>query len=315
MLSVNEFALEIVEEMIEFEEDLKIDVSELSNGARILDCGVHVDGSYSAGLMFTEVCMGGLGTTSLRVEQVNDVPLTFIDVVCDHAAIAGLGSQKAGWQINVGDYVAMGSGPARALALKPKKTYKRIEYEDDAEHAVIALESDVLPNEEVMAYIAESCGVDVSNTVALVAPTASIVGSVQVSGRVVETGIFRLNELGYDTRQIVCASGSAPVAPVVNDNIKAMGTTNDSVIYYGSVVMTVREFDEEIFSLVPSSTSTDYGKPFYETFKEVGFDFYKVDASIFAPASITVNDLDTGATYHMGELNSDVIMRSYGLMD
>ena len=149
--------------------------------------------------------------------------------------------------------------------------------------------------------------------IALVAPTASIVGSVQVSGRVVETAVFKLNELGYDTTKIVCGTGCAPIAPVVKDDLKAMGCTNDSVIYYGSVFLTVRGFEEDKFKMVPSSTSKDYGKPFFKTFKDAGYDFFKIDANVFAPAEITVNDLETGKTYHAGHLNGEVILESYGI--
>ncbi|HIH69291.1 methenyltetrahydromethanopterin cyclohydrolase [Methermicoccus shengliensis] len=313
MLSVNEGAMAVIEEMLDYTEELKVKAHELSNGGLVIDCGVEVEGSYAAGLMFSDACMGGLATTSLRTGEIAGVPLQFIDVVCDHPAIACLGAQKAGWQISVGDYFAMGSGPARALALKPKKTYERIEYEDDSDGAVIALESRKLPDEKVIEYIAESCDVDPSGVVALVAPTASIVGSVQVSARVVETAVFKLNELGYDTRKIAVGAGCAPIAPVVKNDMMAMGATNDSVIYYGAVQLSVSEFDEELFKKVPSETSRDYGKPFYQTFEDAGHDFYKIDPYIFAPASITVNELSTGKTYQMGRLNAEVILESYGI--
>ncbi|KUK29636.1 MAG: Methenyltetrahydromethanopterin cyclohydrolase, partial [Methanosarcinales archeaon 56_1174] len=303
----------VIEEMLDYTEELKVKAHELSNGGLVIDCGVEVEGSYAAGLMFSDACMGGLATTSLRTGEIAGVPLQFIDVVCDHPAIACLGAQKAGWQISVGDYFAMGSGPARALALKPKKTYERIEYEDDSDGAVIALESRKLPDEKVIEYIAESCDVDPSGVVALVAPTASIVGSVQVSARVVETAVFKLNELGYDTRKIAVGAGCAPIAPVVKNDMMAMGATNDSVIYYGAVQLSVSEFDEELFKKVPSETSRDYGKPFYQTFEDAGHDFYKIDPYIFAPASITVNELSTGKTYQMGRLNAEVILESYGI--
>lgn len=263
--------------------------------------------------MFTDICMGGFGASSITVHKVNDIPLAFIDIFTDHPAISCLGAQKAGWRVSVDKYFAMGSGPARALALKPKKTYERIKYEDDYDYAVIALESNQLPDEKVMESIAVASHVEPANVIALVAPTASIVGSVQVSGRVVETAIFKLNELGYDTTQIVSGSGCAPIAPVVKDDLKAMGSTNDSVIYYGSVFLTVRGFDEALFKQVPSTTSRDYGKPFYRTFKDSGFDFFKIDANVFAPAEITVNDLETGKTYHTGHLNGEVILESYGI--
>ena len=313
MLSVNEKGLEIAEEMMDWAEELKIKDAKLDNGAIVIDCGVNVSGSYDAGLMFTDICMGGLGSTSISVHKVSDIPLAFIDVTTDHPSISCLGAQKAGWSISVDKYFAMGSGPARALARKPKHTFERIKYQDESEYAVIALESRALPDKKVMQLIADECNVPVENTIALVAPTASIVGSVQVSGRVVETGIFKLNELGFDTTQIECGTGTAPIAPVVKDDLKAMGSTNDSVIYYGSIVLTTRGFDEELFKMVPSSTSSDYGKPFFKTFKDAGYDFYKIDANIFAPAEVTVNDLDTGKTYHTGHLNAEVILESYGI--
>ena len=39
----------------------------------------------------------------------------FIDVNTDFPSISCLGAQKAGWTVKVGNYFAMGSGPARAL--------------------------------------------------------------------------------------------------------------------------------------------------------------------------------------------------------
>ena len=305
--------MEIAEEMMDWSEELKVKTIELSNGSKVIDCGINVEGGYEAGLMFTDICMGGFGASSITVHKVNEIPFAFVDIFTDHPAISCLGAQKAGWRISVDKYFAMGSGPARALALKPKKTYERIKYEDDYDYAVIALESNQLPDEKVMENIAEACHVEPANVIALIAPTASIVGSVQVSGRVVETAIFKLNELGYDTTQIVSGSGCAPIAPVVKDDLKAMGSTNDSVIYFGSVFLTVRGFDEALFKQVPSTTSRDYGKPFYRTFKDAGYDFFKIDANVFAPAEITVNDLETGKSYHTGHLNGEVILESYGI--
>jgi methenyltetrahydromethanopterin cyclohydrolase len=206
----------------------------------------------------------------------------------------------------------MGSGPARALARKPEKTYEQIGYSEDFDFAVIALEADSLPGEEVMEHIAVECGVETRNVVALVAPTASLVGSVQISGRVVETAVYKLAELGYDTTKIHSATGYAPIAPVKGDSMTAMGTTNDSIIYNGSVYMTVESFDD-VFAKVPSENSGDYGKPFYVTFKDADFDFYKIDPMIFAPARIVVNFLKEGETQTYGHLNPSVLLESYGI--
>ena len=47
--------------MIEKQDELNIVVSQLSNGATIIDCGVNVDGSFKAGEpLYTKVCLGGL---------------------------------------------------------------------------------------------------------------------------------------------------------------------------------------------------------------------------------------------------------------
>jgi len=53
-----------------------------------------------------------------------------------------------------------GSGPARALGLKPRELYEAIGYEDDFEAAVLVMESDKLPDDKVIEYIAKHCSVD-----------------------------------------------------------------------------------------------------------------------------------------------------------
>lgn len=313
MVSINEIALDLVEEMLDLEEELRIKSKQLENGATVIDCGVNVPGSYEAGIYFTQICMGGLAMIDIIVDTVRDVPFAFITEYTDYPAIACLGSQKAGWAVKVEKYFAMGSGPARALAKKPKKTYEQIQYEDDADVAVIALEARKLPDEKVMEYIARECKVDVEDVYALVAPTASLVGSVQISGRIVETAIYKMAEIGYDPKLIVSGAGRCPIAPILEDDLKAMGATNDSMMYYGSVYLTVKKYDP-ILKNVPSCTSRDYGKPFYEIFKAANYDFYKIDPHLFAPAQIVVNDVSTGKTYVHGKLNADVLFSSYQLV-
>ncbi|MEM0330758.1 MAG: methenyltetrahydromethanopterin cyclohydrolase, partial [Archaeoglobaceae archaeon] len=170
-----------------------------------------------------------------------------------------------------------------------------------------------LPDEKVIEYIAKECDVEPEDVYAVVAPTASIVGSVQISGRIVETAIYKMTEIGYDPKLIVSGAGRCPIAPILENDLKAMGATNDSMMYYGSVFLTVKKYDE-ILKNVPSCTSKDYGKPFYEIFKAANYDFYKIDPNLFAPAQIAVNDLSTGKTYVHGKLNADVLFQSYQLV-
>ncbi len=312
MLSVNEISMGIVEEMLDYTEELKIEAIELDNGSTVIDCGVNGEGGYEAGVMFTEICLGGLGSVRLTMQAVRDTPLAFIHVFTDHPALATLGSQKAGWSIKSDQYSAMGSGPARALSCQPKKTYELIDYEDDYDFGVLALESDRLPDERVAGEIADACNLEPSKLTLLVAPTASIVGTVQVAGRVVEVAVYKAAELGYDTLQILSAAGSCPVAPVMQDSLRAMGTTNDGIIYYGSVSLTVKGYDE-LLEQIPSETSSSYGKPFYETFKDANYDFYKIDKFMFAPGQVAITDAPSNKTVKFGKLNEEVLVRSFGL--
>lgn len=314
MLSVNELALEIFENLAEYAEEFNAAYHELDNGARIVDCGVSTTGGYAAGRAFTEICMGGLGEVNFRMGHIKEFPLPFIDVFTDFPSISCLGAQKAGWTIKHNNYSAMGSGPARALSLKPKHTFEVIDYEDDFDSAVIALESDHLPNGAVMQKIAEECQIDVANVCAVVAPTASTVGSIQVSGRCVETAIYKLNELGFDTRKIVSGMGTAPIPPVKKDATRAMGTTNDATIYYGRIMLTMKAPEiKDYLDRIPSNKSKGYGKPFYEIFKEAKFDFYQIDTSLFSPAEVIINELTDGVMYHVGAVNPDVTLKSFGL--
>lgn len=313
MLSVNELALEIFENLAEYAEEFNAAYHELDNGARIVDCGVSTKGGYAAGRAFTEICMGGLGEVNFRMGHIKEYPIPFIDVFTDFPSVSCLGAQKAGWTVKHNNYFAMGSGPARALSLKPKHTYEVIEYEDDFDSAVIALESDHLPNGGVMQKIAEECHVDVANVCAVVAPTASTVGSIQVAGRCVETAIYKLNELGFDTKKIVSGMGTAPIPPVKKDATRAMGTTNDATIYHGRIMLTMRAPEiKDYLDRIPSNKSKGYGKPFYEIFKEAKFDFYQIDTSLFSPAEVVINELTDGVMYHVGGVNPEVTLRSFG---
>jgi len=320
VLSVNELAYSIVEEMLdyreEYEEECKVSFQMLDNGAWVIDCGVNVAGSISAGILFSEICMANLADVEVGLEHVNEIPMLFVDVRTDNPVLACLASQKAGWQIKVGDYIAMGSGPARALALKPKETYEALDYEDDAEYAIIALESDRLPDEKVIDYIARECDVESEDVYALVAPTSSIVGSIQISARVVEVAMYRLDKLGFDVKKILSGAGRAPVAPVMEDSVKAMGVTNDCLLYGGSVLLYADFEESEMERLreqkLTSDKSQSYGRPFYDLFKEANYSFYSMDPSLFAPAELVIWNTK-GDFAKSGKLNFEVLLKSFGI--
>ena len=313
MVSVNELGLDLFEELVENADLFNVAYHELDNGARIVDCGVAVPGGFGAGDYFTRICMGGLGDIAFRQGMVGKFPMTFIDVNTDFPAISCLGAQKAGWTVKHENFFAMGSGPARALSLQPKHTYEVIGYEDECDAAVICLEADHLPSGAVMEKIAEKGKVDVANVCALVAPTSSIVGSIRVAGRCVETAVYKLNELGFDTRKILTAAGTAPIPPVRGPKL-AMGVTNDATIYHGQINLTMNAPEiVDYLEKIPSCASKGYGKPFNEIFKEAGYDFYKIDTSLFSPAEVVINEVSTGKVYQVGKVDVDVTLKSFGL--
>lgn len=237
--------------------------------------------------------------------------LPVVEVEVRKPAIACLGSQKAGWKLAEGDFFSLGSGPARILARKPASTYRALGYEEESDVAVIALEAPAPPPEKLVEDIARECGVEQENLYILLAPTASIAGSLQVSARVVETALYRAMHLNMDVNAVRSALGRAPVAPVVGGDAAMMGVTNDMIIYGGEVYLVAEGFEA---SKLVSSSSTSYGKPFAEVFREAGYDFYRVDPAIFAPARVTVNQPESGEMSTAGKLNVEVLMRSAGML-
>jgi len=146
--------------------------------------------------------------------------------------------------------------------------------------------------------------------------TASLAGAIQVSGRIVETGIHKLNKLGLDPNVIVYAWGCALIPPLHPKFTVAMARTNDAILYGGMVHLIVDyEDDGELENFVrnaPSSASRDYGRPFIEIFKDANYDFYKIDPNLFAPAVLTVNNVRTGNTFKAGKINVEVLVESLG---
>ncbi len=323
MISVNEYGLGVFEEMLDNSEELQVGISELENGTTVIDAGVEEEGGFEAGLCVARICMADLADIRLTTFDLGKLVVPAVELSTDYPVLACMASQFAGWRVKVKKYFGMGSGPARALSLNPRELYDKIMYADEADEAVLVLESDALPDEEVTAKIAADCRVEPEDLYIVVVPTASVAGSVQISARGIETGIHKLESLGFDINTIKHGHGIIPISPVVGDDVKCMGSTNDCIIYCGRMYYAVdygnRDGNEGLAELkefvksVPSLNSRDYGKPFYTTFKEAGFDFFKVDAGMFAPAEITVNELNSGKTFTSGRINPEVLLESFGV--
>jgi len=114
----------------------------------------------------------------------------------------------------------------------------------------------------------------------------------------------------------VDGTGVAPLPPPARDFFTAMGRTNDAILFGGSVTLFVDAADDQAQQLaaaLPAAASRDYGKPFAQVFKDVGFDFYRIDPMLFAPAEVRVCNIATGHSFRGGARDPARLAASFGL--
>jgi methenyltetrahydromethanopterin cyclohydrolase len=294
---------------------LGVAATELGSGARLIDCGVATAGGLEAGRRLAEVCLAGLATVSFTGVDVGGLWLPAVALTTDHPVAACLASQYAGWAIDPPGYFAMGSGPARSVARVERELFERIGYAETADCAVLVLEGRTLPDDGVARFVADRCRVPPGGLRLLIAPTASIAGCVQVAARSVETGLHKMVELGFDVGAVRSGAGVCPVAPVAKNDLRAIGWTNDCILYGTRAYFAVHADDGDVAAMVerlPAAASPDYGTPFSEIFQRAGGQFYRIDPMLFSPAEVVVNNLASGRVFRAGRLNPDVLRASLG---
>ncbi len=326
-VSVNAHALPIVKHLIANADKLRLKIGKLGNGATLIDAGIEAVGCLEAGRLIGEVCMGGLGTITLTQDGLFSRWPTMVNVHSTNPVISCLGSQYAGWSLSHGEgkgaFYALGSGPARALAVKVKdgvevpveELFKELRYRDVCGETTIVLEVDKMPPVELIDKVAKACQLDPGSVNVILTPTSSLAGGMQVVSRVLEVSLHKAHSLDFPLEDIIDGMGSAPVPPPHPNFVEAMGRTNDAILFGGTVHLFVKGPDEAAQALaveLPSSTSRDYGKPFAQVFKEYKYDFFKVDAMLFSPAKVIVTAIDSGRSFHAGQLDEDLLERSFG---
>lgn len=314
-MSLNERAMHLADELARRAAEHQIGVSTLA-GTRILDCGGAFPGSLSAGLAMARICLAGHAEVQLVPGSgAAGVPFPEVQVVSDQPVLACLASQYAGWAINVGKFFAMGSGPMRA-AYGQEKLFADIPgREPDAPCAVGVLESKYHPTEDVITYLVGKLPTSVEKLTLLVAPASSIVGTIQVVARSLETALHKMHELKFDLRQVLAGHGVAPLPPVAAEELTAIGWTNDAILYGARVAIWLRGDDDQIAELgpkIPSSASADHGASFAELFARYG-DFYKIDPLLFSPAQVTLFNVKSGRVHVFGRTEPQILRRSFGL--
>ena len=289
--------------------ELGLRIKRAANGALLLDFGAEAPGSVEAGLALARLCLAGLG----EVKHESDPAGARVTVRIDAPWLPCLASQFAGWKLEAGKFLAMGSGPMRAVAAH-EPLFARLVYTELAEAVVGILECRQSPPLAIIEQVAQRCRVAPTQIILAYAPTASLAGIIQIGARSVETALHKLFELGFDVKRIIRGSGSAPLPPIGATDFLAMGLTNDAILYGSEVTLWTDLSDDDVSAIgprVPSCSSAAHGRPFRELFAEAGGDFYKLDPMLFSPAVVTFRNVKTDGRQRFGRLEPEILKRSF----
>ena len=312
--SVNQLTNPLVQQLINNAKALRVKVEKLDNGATIIDAGIKAEGGLEAGRLIAEICMGGLGHVQLQSSTTFPHWPWALSVHSNNPVLSCLGSQYAGWSLSHEKFFSLGSGPGRALAGR-EELYKELGYKDQADAAVLVLESEKVPPVEVIEKVARDTGVAIDKLTFILTPTRSLAGTVQIVARVLEVALHKIHTLHFPLEHVVDGIASAPLPPPAPDFLIGMGRTNDAILFGGHAHIFVKGSDEAAAKLaqeLPSSASRDYGRPFAEVFKAVNMDFYKIDPLLFSPAAVTVTALESGRSFTGGKLDAALLDQSFG---
>src|SRR6266550_3006619 len=316
-ISVNARAAALIERLRADPAEFRVAIDKGELGETRIDAGSRCQGSIAAGLSLAQICMGGLGTVEITASAATpNWPWTLV-VRSSHPVTACLASQYAGWKLSHGAgkdaFFALGSGPARALARK-EPLFSELDYRDETETAALVLESARPPPAAIVSKVAQDCGLAPDRLTFLYAPTQSLAGNVQVVARVLEVALHKAHELKFPLDRIIEGMGAAPLSPPHPDFVTAMGRTNDAIIYAGRVHLFVTGPADDAQMLadrLPSKGSRDFGQPFAEIFKRFNGDFYAIDPLLFSPAEVIVTAIESGKTFHHGQLNLKLLDASF----
>lgn len=315
VLSLNDRAMNVVKELAQRAAEVGASVEKVGH-ATVIDAGVKQLGSLAAGVLLARACLADLATVSIVPGRVGDTALPAVAVNVSAPVAACMASQYAGWQISVGDFFAMGSGPMRA-AYGGEDLFNDTalaHFREKPNTVVGVLETSALPTQDVVDYLVDKTEVTSIRMALLAARTASLAGGVQVVARSVETALHKLHELKFDLSRVVGGYGVAPLPPVAGDDLAAIGRTNDAVLYGGEVTLFCLGDDASLKAAgeqLPSSSSRDHGRPFAEIFKRYDHDFYRIDPLLFSPAAVCLQNLETGNSFRFGQVEADVMMLSF----
>ena len=132
--------------------------------------------------------------------------------------------------------------------------------------------------------------------------------------RTIETGLHKMDTLGFDVTQSGQRDRHRADCRLSRRTISARSAGRTTACCTAARCATPSHGDDEelaqLAEQLPSSTSPDYGTPFYDIFKRYNNDFYKIDPMLFSPAEVWLTSATSGRTFHAGQPNVDVLRAS-----
>jgi methenyltetrahydromethanopterin cyclohydrolase len=315
--SLNEAAMEIIAPILDDPKRYGARIIKSEGGATIVDMGLEAEGSWLGAKLWVQAAHGGMADVTFGRMWIKDLHVPTVEMMIDDPMLSVVTCEAGAWKLGEGDFVPVGSGPARAKA-RAEPWALHVEYHDPSEYVLLQLQMNTLPKDETLRYVADACRIPMKNLTALVAPSASLVGSVQVCSRAFEQCIIALaRNTDFDIKTILHGYGAAPVAPVIKDELKAMGRINDALVYGGSGGLWVRHHDDEevrrTAMKLPFSAQAgaDYGKGYAEIYDTYGRDLFKIPARLDSPAKIMMTNILTGTVVTAGKIDEDRLYQSF----
>ncbi|MEM7784949.1 MAG: methenyltetrahydromethanopterin cyclohydrolase, partial [Planctomycetota bacterium] len=282
--------------------------------ATILDFGVEVAATTEAGILLSKICMGGLA--EIEIASQNEIGLDLIHVQTKSPVDACIGCQYAGWPISVGDFFAMCSGPIRVSRGREQILKDSGFFDATSTVGVGILETSTIPGSDVIAHMVKETQIKANQMFLCVARTASLAGLTQVVSRSVETAMHKLHEMQFPLTKIQSGYGTAPLPPIPDKDVTALGWSNDSILYGGHVQFEIECSENEIQEMIddiPSRSSKEFGTPFLEIFQSYNYDFYQIDPHLFSPAKIAITVLPSNRKFESGTIRNDILSTSFQL--
>jgi methenyltetrahydromethanopterin cyclohydrolase len=313
---------ELVESLLRDAPVLEIEATAGPGGARVVDCGVAVRGSWEAGRRLAVISHGGMAAASLGLREVAGLPLA--ELVCDSWRPAlSTHALQVSFALSEVDPAIRISGPVRGTidgASESARRRRRARSPRGASRGVAAwgvavVESNRLPGADAVSAIARRAGLPARDLTLLVVPGLSLAGVAQIAGRLNECVLYTLDQcLGLEPDCVVSILGAAPLAPCGDG---AFVTQDDMIHYAGRATMVVDapatwDLPALAESLVFRS-SPGYGRLFAELLAESGGVFEAIPglADLNKVAEITVIDRRTGRTAAAGTVDEDILAAAF----